>query len=516
MSLFVTPTRSWSEALAAFFQRPVLRLFFLGFAAGLPILLIFSTLSVWLREAGVERQTVTYFSWAALGYSFKFVWAPLVDRLSLGALTARLGRRRGWLLLTQAALIFAMFFLAAFDPRQDIYWVAAGAVMIGFASATQDIVIDAYRIEAAPPDLQSLMSSAYIAGYRVGMFVAGAGALWLAAAFGQEGVYDPIAWSRAYQIMGLLMLVGVATCLIMPEPAASQGEAARPVQDHLRFLASFVMMIAAMIAAFVTIPSFGPLLFGQTGPVTGFIAEALRFGLCVAVAGSVGWASIRLGLSRRSHIEEMYVAPLASFFRQHGRTALVILALIGIYRISDIVMGAVANVFYVDIGFTKEQIALWSKALGPWIGIAGGFLGGLMALRFGVMPILMTGAVVAAASNLLFVILAQAGPVEFWLAVAIVGDNMAGGFAGAAFVAYLSSLTDIRFTAMQYALFSSLMTLFPKVLGGYSGGMVDAIGYSGFFALTALLSIPVLVLIAWISRVEGLRPAQLVKPGAAD
>jgi PAT family beta-lactamase induction signal transducer AmpG len=493
--------RTWREAVLALLRPPVLRMLFLGFSAGLPILLIFSTLSVWLREAGVDRATVTFFSWAALGYSFKFVWAPLIDRLPVPGLTARLGRRRAWLLVAQGGLIGAMLWTSAFDPVADLALVAIGAVLIGFSAATQDIVIDAYRIEAADADLQSLMAAMYIAGYRVGMLAAGAGALWLAEAWEPTGAYDFAAWSAVYKAMAGLMLVGVATTLVIPELQVvdREGHHIRTTGDYLRFLGTFLAAAGAFVGVFVAL---GAMPAAATGPLVGFLAEAARFAAAAAAAAAVAWGLIVLKVARADHLRETYVDPFADFAGRYGRPALVLLALIGTYRLSDVVMGAVANVFYLDIGFTKGQIATYSKFWGLWSTILGGFLGGVLAARFGVMRALMIGAVAAGATNLLFVGLAVTGPQPLYLLVAIVADSLAAGMASAAFVAYLSSLTNVSFTAMQYAIFSSLMTLLPKIMAGYSGTLVDAIGYAEFFIFTAALTAPVVVLVWMAGRVR--------------
>lgn len=504
----------WTDTLAAFLQPRVIALLFLGFSAGLPILLIFSSLSVWLREADVDRATVTLFSWAALGYSFKFVWAPLVDRLPLPLLTRRLGRRRGWLLLAQLAIMGAIVTMAAADPAAGLLTMALAAVLLGFSSATQDIVIDAYRIESADDELQALLASTYIAGYRIGMLVAGAGALYLAEYLGTAAeAYSYPAWRNTYFSMALVMLVGVATTLIIREPqprAATAPDAFRSTADYGRFLALFLLAVLALIGAYLASSGVAAglkdALAGGNAELAGLIVETLRLALAVAAAALTARLAIAVGLVSRAMVRQTYLDPVADFFRRYGRTALLILALIGCYRVADIVMGVIANVFYLDLGFSKSQIASVTKVFGLLMTLAGGFLGGLLALRFGILKILWLGALLAATSNLLFALLAQAGADENLLIVAVAGDNLSAGVASAAFVAYLSSLTSVSFTAMQYAIFSSLMTLLPKVLGGYSGGIVDAIGYPQFFVFSALLGVPVLLLIWLVARSERLRP----------
>ncbi|WP_257252863.1 MFS transporter [Endozoicomonas sp. SESOKO3] len=510
MQLMNASTRSWGEAWKSFRHPRVISALFLGFSAGLPILLIFSSLSIWLREAGVERSMVTFFSWAALGYSFKFVWAPLVDRVPLPWLTKSLGRRRAWLLLAQFAVMAALLFMASHDPIYGLTWVAVGAVMLGFSSATQDIVIDAYRIEAAESDLQAMMSSAYIAGYRVGMIVAGAGSLALASWFsgGDESVYHYEAWASVYRCMAAFMLVGVATTLLISEPENNQSAFSEQygTRDYVRFLGLFVVAAGAFVAGFTLTPEIASQLKttlvdgGLSAHVAGFFSEFFRLLFSVALGGGSAWLMISLNVAPRGMVRETYVTPFTDFFARYGKLAIYILLLVGTYRIADIVMGAVANVFYKDMGYSKEQIAAITKTFGLLMTIAGGFLGGLLALRYGVMKILWIGGLLAAVSNLLFSMLAQMEPETWILAVVIAADNLSAGIASAAFVAFLSSLTNRAFTAMQYAVFSSLMTLVPKLMAGYSGSVVDAVNYPIFFAGSAILGLPVLLLITYLQK----------------
>lgn len=504
----------WLESLAGFKHPPVLTMLFLGFSAGIPILLIFSSLSLWLREAGVDRSATTFFSWAALGYSFKFVWAPLIDKLPLPFLTALLGRRRSWMLLSQFAIIFAILWMsminpAAVDTENALTLMALAAVLLGFSSATQDIVIDAYRIESASSDLQALMSSSYIAGYRIGMIVAGAGALILASYFGSEkGAYNYQAWQWTYAIMASVMLIGVATTLLIAEPETQRNDNAKhTASDYLRFVLLFALAVFGFIITFylstdLVKSSKATLteLFSNKA-LASFLIETLRLGFAVVVAGVIAKGMVRLGLVRQSMLDETYVAPVKDFFSRYGvNLALLLLALVGLYRISDIVLGVISNVFYQDLGFTKAEIATVVKGLGLIMTIVGGFLGGLLSLHYGVMKILFLGAVLSAATNLLFMILANVGHDLTWLYIVISADNLSAGLASAAFIAFLSQLTNISFTAVQYAIFSSLMTLLPKILGGYSGSMVDTMGYQNFFMLTALLGLPVLGLILFAGK----------------
>ncbi len=493
---------NWRATLDAFFQARVIAMLFLGFSAGLPLLLIFSSLSLWLREAGLERATVTYFAWAALGYSFKFVWAPLVDRLRVPVLTASLGRRRSWMLLAQLSVMAAIVGIALQDPadgEMTVRIVAACAVLLGFSSATQDIVIDAFRIESAEEDLQALLSATYVAGYRIGLLVAGAGALFLASYLGSEmGAYDYGAWRSAYLVMAGCMLIGVTTTLLVPEPDVDDNPEFVASDVSVRFVMLFVFCAMTFVGVFVL---FGTYAFDATGPLMGFLREALRLGLALAAAAMVAVFLIRIEFIDRDVVFDTYIVPVRDFFARYGvRIAWLLLALVGFYRISDIVLGVIANVFYQDLGFTKIQIAEIVKTFGLFMTIAGGFLGGVLSVRYGVMRVLFLGALLTVLTNLSFIVLAEVGYNVPLLYLVISMDNLTAGLASAAFIAFLSSLTNIKFTAVQYAIFSSLMTLLPKVIGGYSGTMVDSIGYSYFFLFASLLGIPVLLLVSMAMR----------------
>ncbi len=503
-----SPKKSWHQTLAAVVDPRAVSMLFLGFSAGLPILLIFSTLSVWLREAGVQRSSVTFFSWAALGYAFKFVWAPLIDRLPFPYLTTRMGRRRSWLLASQLALVGAMLWTSAFDPQQALAMTAVGALLIGFSSATQDIVIDAFRIESAEQEMQSLLSSMYIAGYRIGMIVAGAGSLWLADWWSGEH-YDCAVWARVYRTMAATMLVGIVTTLIVREPRVHNAGSAtfKNNTDYFRFLGLFVLAAGVFVAGFFVSAASGQALktvlvenLGLMNRVAGFVTESARLVFSGCMGAGVVWGMIAARVVPYRHVRDTYIDPVRDFLGRYGKTAVLILALIGTYRISDILMGVIANIFYLDMGFTKTQIATYTKFWGLWATIGGGFIGGLVSVRYGVIRTLFAGALLSAATNLLFAYMAARAPSERLLLMVIVADNASAGLAAAAFVAYLSGLTSIAFTAMQYAIFSSIMTLFPKILAGYSGGVVDSLGYETFFIGTAVVGIPVLFLIVWVNR----------------
>ena len=504
--------KSWLSSMQSFLRPQVITMLFLGFSAGIPLLLIFSSLSLWLIEAGVQRATVTYFSWAALGYSFKFLWAPLIDRLPVPLLTRILGRRRAWLLVAQFLVISAIVLMAFIDPSQGedyLVLMAFAAILLGFSSATQDIVIDAYRIESADSSLQALMSSTYIAGYRIGMLASGAGALILASYFGSEkGAYSFMAWHWTYLSMALFMLIGVFTTLFIPEPAQKKSaETKHTTKQYLQFLMLFIICVIVFIMTYITlktpVSSAKLILTSLSGsaPISSFIMETLRLLSSLLMVSLSAYLLSYFRLVDKELVWESYIAPVNDFFQRYGKTiALVLLVFIGFYRVSDIVLGVIANVFFLEIGFTKLQIATVVKTFGLIMTIAGGFLGGILAVRFGVMKILFLGALLTVITNLLFMLLASAGNDIVLLYLVISADNLSAGIASAAFVAFLSSLTNISFTAVQYAIFSSLMTLMPKLIGGYSGSIVENIGYSNFFLVASLMGIPVLFLLYFLNK----------------
>ncbi len=509
--------RSWADTFKAWLQPQAIALLFLGFSAGLPILLIFSTLSVWLREAGIARSAVTFFSWAALGYSFKFLWAPLVDLLPLPVLTRVLGRRRAWLLVAQLLIVMAIIWMALIDPagsQQNLTVMALAAVMLGFSSATQDIVIDAYRIESAEESMQALLAAMYISGYRVGMLVAGAGSLFLAGYLGTTSeAYNYGSWKLTYLAMAAVMCCGVATTLLIEEPTVNRhvSHYRYSVSDYGRFLALFLLSALAFALTFffsgfmfAAVDELLPLFFKAGEGGGAFLVEVARFGLAMGMAVMVAVLLLSLGLVNKEMVHQTYLEPIKDFFSRYGgKTALLLLVLIGCYRLSDIVLGVVSNVFYLDMGFSKNVIAGVTKTFGLGMTLAGGFLGGMLTVRFGVNKILFLGAFLSAATNLLFMLLARTGQDLTVLTVVIGADNLSAGIATTAFIAFLSSLTNISFTAVQYAIFSSMMTLCPKLIGGYSGTMVSAFGYERFFLFTALMGIPVLFLVVAARKAVG-------------
>ena len=495
---------SWRQSLAVVLLPKVWVMLLLGFSAGLPNMLIFSSLSIWLLEAGIEKSEVTYFSWAALGYSFKFVWAPLVDRVPIPWLTSWLGPRRSWMLLAQCGVVVAIVLMALTDPARGqgaVLLMGLAAVMLGFSSATQDIVIDAYRIEAADADLQAMMSATYIAGYRLGMIVTGAGALYLAAYFGttrEHYLYE--AWRLTHLIIPLFMLVGMITVLCIREPQApDRGYEQYSKRDYIALCVLFAFAVCGFVATFYFSGGGIAALKAQLSLSHGlslllaFMLEVLRFALAVSIAFLIARFLMRAGFANRQLVVVSYIEPIRNFLHTHGlKTALILLSLVSLFRISDVLLGAISNIFYTETGFSKEEIATAVKLFGVWMTIFGGVVGGILTMRFGVIAMLAFSALLVVGTNLAFILLAVTGHNLYVLYGVVSADNLAAGIASASFIAFLSALVNVRFTAMQYAIFSSLMTLIPKLTAGYSGSIVEAVGYVPFFMITGLLGLPVL------------------------
>jgi PAT family beta-lactamase induction signal transducer AmpG len=441
----VAARKNWRDALAVYGQRPVLSMLFLGFSAGLPFYLVFQTLSAWLRQEGIERATIGMLAWVGLVYSLKFLWSPVVDRLRIPLLHAWLGRRRSWMLVAQLGIGAGLVNLAGSDPASGVMQVAVGALFLAFCSATQDIAIDAWRIESAAVDVQGAMAAAYQIGYRAALITGGAGALGLAQGYG---------WPTSYTVMALLAGVGIATTFVVrePESSVSRESAARE----------------ARVVEWLERKAHWP-------------ASMREFG--ASFIGAV-------------------ICPLTDVFARYGtRAALFVLLLIGCYRLTEFTMGSMANPFYIDHGYTLAEIATIVKVIGLPVSMAGVVIGGILVARFGLRAGLFLGSALVLASNLGFALLATTdSPTLVGLGFVNSLDSLAQGVHGTALIAFLSGLTSTRYTATQYALFSSLYALPGKLLEGTSGFVVDAIGYPSFFSYTASLSIPGLLLLWWLSR----------------
>ena len=487
-----------NKNISIFFDPKIIKMLFLGFSSGLPILLIFSTLSVWLVKAGIDRSTITLFSWAGFAYAFKYLWSPIVDNFKI-PFFQKLGHRRSWLLFAQLMIVLSLVATSFTDPSKSLMPITITIIFLAIFSATQDIVIDAYRIESAPQNLQGPLSSMYIAGYRLAMLAGGAGSLWIAAYLGSE-VYNQAVWKIVYLSMSILMATGIVTTIFSKEPKIKINNFLK-VSEHTKFLFVFIIALAGFIYLYNIIEN--PFLTNEI--IKKFIFSLIRISLCFVFAGLIISLSININFISKQKTSKIYIEPLTNFTNRYGKFATSIILLIGLYRIADIVMGVVANVFYLEKGFDIKEIATYSKFFGVFATILGGFLGGFFALKFGTMKSLFMGALVAAGSNLLFVWLAVSDASIKLLIIVITADNISSGFAGAAFVVYLSSLTSIKFTATQYALFSSIMLFIPKLIAGYSGSWVDVMGYANFFTATALMGVPVLILIIWLGKVAPIK-----------
>ena len=442
MTAETAPASDWRAAIAVYTRPRVVGMVFLGFAAGLPFLLVFTTLSAWLTRAGVDRTTIGFFSWIGITYSIKFFWAPVVDRLPLPLLTRVFGKRRSWMLVAQIGIAIGLSGMALTDPGTNLAQLALFALLVAFGSATQDITIDAYRIEAVDRNLQGAMAASYVLGYRLALLTAGAGALHLA---------NLTSWTLTYLAMAGLMGIGMLTTLVIREPQHRPDRLASQIETRL-------------------VQSVG-------------VGERRS-----ALARLVAWFS------------EAVVSPFVEFFERNGRMALMILLLVGCYKLSDITMGVMANPFYLDLGFGLDDIANVTKVFGFFMTIAGAALGGILVARYGIMRPLLAGAILVASTNLLFVWLAVSEPQLVSLAVVVSADNLSGGFATSAFIAWLSSLTSSNYTATQYALFSSLMTLPAKFIGGFAGMIVDNDGYASFFLYDGLLGVPAILLVLYLQK----------------
>jgi PAT family beta-lactamase induction signal transducer AmpG len=401
----------------------------LAFSTGLPYLLVLPTLALRLREAGVPVTYIGLFSWLGLAYSLKFLWAPIVDAVDVPVLAKRLGRRRAWLITCQVFTGVALLGLGMSDPAQGLLWTAVFTFLAAFGAATQDVVSDAWRIDAAPDERQGVMVAAYQLGYRTALLFAGAGALYIA---------EFASWRVSYAVMAALLGVGVIAALLSP-----------PVDR-------------------------APDLPGV----------------------------------KRLDFDRAVKAPIADLWRRIGPMLPWVLLLMALYRVSDFLSGVMANPLYIDLGYSKTQIASIAKVYGIWISIVGAFAGGISVARLGLFRTMVVGAVLQAVSHLTFAWLSLQPPSIVALGIAISADNFSLAYGGTALVTYMSALTGAGFTATQYALFSSLYALPGKVIAGGSGFVVEAWGYATFFTMTAAILVPVTALLFWVRRspASGLAP----------
>ncbi len=415
----------WGKILGLYIDRRSFSLLILGLSAGLPFALLHGSLTAWLRQEGIARATIGYISWIGIFYGVKVLWAPVVDHVRIPLIGKILGQRRSWILLSQLAIMAGLVWMVVEAPDRrkpdsliDLTGFVIGALWVAFWSATQDIAVDAYRIEVAGEELQGIMSANYIFGYRVALsFLVGVGAFYLA---------EDYSWADAYLLMTACFIVPIVVLLFSPEPPP------RTIQ-HFHGIA-------------------------------GYLKNAV-------------------------------VKPFSEFFaRQPYSHALCILLFISLCRISDIIMGPMANPLYKDLGFANDEIANITKLYGFWVSILGGFIAGLLVARYSVQRLLPIAVLFLAVPNAMFMILADSGKDFLVFTLTISADNFGNAVAATVFVAYFSSLANQAYTATQYALFSSLMNLPGNILGGFSGWVVEKVGYGNFFLSTAVFCIPALIL----------------------
>jgi PAT family beta-lactamase induction signal transducer AmpG len=437
--------RGWLKAVLVYRQPRMLSMLLLGFSAGLPFFLVFQTLSAWLRQDGIQRATIGMLAWVGIVYSIKFLWAPVVDRTKLPLLYRLFGRRRSWMLLAQAGIAIGLFNLSFSDPSANVLRVAMWALFVAFCAATQDIAVDAWRIESAPPEMQGAMAAAYQLGYRGALIAGSAGAMTVAAGFG---------WQASYTTMAALVAVGVLTTLASREPEA--GASRDTMQREERVIA--------------------------------WLDQRTHWPHWMRTAGAWFIGAV--------------VCPLIDFFGRFGwRTAVFILLFMSSYRLTEFAMGSMANPFYIDKGYTLTQIATVVKVFGLATSMIGVVLAGIVIAKLGILRALVLGSCLIMASNLGFAVLATTdGPSLVGLAAVNSLDNLAQALHGTSLIAFLSSLTSPKYTATQYALFSSLYALPGKILEGTSGFVVDAVGYDTFFVYTASLSLIGLTLLFVLAR----------------
>lgn len=418
---------AWRAAASVYRDPRVLAITFLGISSGLPLGILGDPLTAWLAEHGMSRTTIGLFALAGLPYSFKFLWAPLLDQVPLPYLTRRLGRRRGWAIVIQAALLASIAALGLVRPDSDIVLAAAGTVAVAFFSASQDIVIDAWRVEILDERKLGAGAATVVFGYRLGQI--GAGAFGLLAA-------SEIGWTAAFTALALVVVVGMVTFLVNPEPAAPSAPSATTPGNRL---------------------------------------DAAR-----------GW------------LARAVVAPLADFLRRPGWLA--ILALIVFYKLGDAVLSVMQTPFFLELGFTLPEIAGIKKGVGFAAVIGGGLLGGVLVARWGILRSLLVCGVLQAVSNLVFVYQAWAGHDLAALTICVAVENVASGMGSTAFVAYLSSLCHHAYTATQYALLTSVMGGARTTLSAMAGWLADRMDWIAFFGVTAFAALPGLALVVWLMR----------------
>lgn len=468
----------------------------LGFSAGLPIMLVYSTLSAWLREADVSRTEIGYFVWVGFAYSLKFLWAPIVDRVRIPVISNWIGNRLSWTLLAIIGVSMAMLAMGFQDPSKNLANVAICAVFIAFGSATLDICVDAWRVDAGDNEEQATLAAIYQLGYRFGMIMAISGVLWIA---------EAASWQVAYWSVAGVSLIGAITPFWASRNLESKDQFISGWRPFIIFSASLVAIIYAGWPGSVVRRALSSLVekYATLGDNTQILLPLLT-GLSIILIPFL-FAIFLLTIGRKMLVSEsLYHVPIVGDYsdivRRFRWLTLLILLIVLTYRISDYTMGVMAMPLYIDLGYAKDTIGQVKGLFGISVLIFGAFLGGWSALRYGLAKTLIVGAVLTILTNMAFAWLASVtSPKAIYLFVTIGADNLAAGYAGSVFIAFMSTLTNRKFTASQYALFSSLYAFSGKFLAGFSGLLADAIEYQMFFVVTALFGIPALigVLIGW-------------------
>jgi PAT family beta-lactamase induction signal transducer AmpG len=482
----------------------------LGFASGLPFLLTGATFGYWMRDEGIALTTIGFLSWVGLAYTFKFLWSPLVDKIP-APLIGALGQRRGWVLFAQALVCLGLVAMAIHGPKGPggITIIGLLTLLVAIGSATQDIAVDAWRIESAKDaDELGLMTSGYQLGYRAALLVTDALILIFA---------NHLGWPTAYVLMAVFMSVGIVAAFRAPEPtgahapssapAATQSpavgvETARPA--HLSAVAGSVFALSAALAA-----------------ATYFLKGPLEI-LVLSIVGCV----IALAMFAPPRIYNALVGPFIVFVKAHGKLAILMLAMISLYRLPEFLIGPVAGPFYSDLGLSKDVVGGVRASAGLLSSILGIAAGGMATLRFGYMPSLIAGAVLQGLGVAAYSLVAFAGanPDLRLFAFAMAADNFCYAFAGVTLITYMSSLTSIGYTATQYAFLSSVYTLFGKVLKGFSGAVVDGFNAAGnslmqsyamFYIGAGLICIPAVILCVLLAQRVKKREAELAVTATA-
>jgi len=458
-----------------FASRKMAAMLALGFSAGLPIMLVYTTLSAWLREVGVDRATIGFFIWASFAYSLKFLWAPLTDRIRIPILANKIGNRLAWTFLAILGVTGAMIAMGFQDPAENLRNVAICAVMIGFFSATLDICVDAWRIDAAEDKEQAMMAAVYQLGYRFGMIIAISGVLWVA---------DISSWPIAYWTVAGIAFLGSITPFWASRPVESKSQSVSDVKWS-RFL--FIIPIITVVLVFKQYGGVSDLFY----IILFILSLPYLFALVLLTFG-------RETLQGQAIYDVPIIGDFADIIRRFGWLSLLLLLIVMTYRFSDYTMGVMAMPLYIDLGYSKATIGLVKGAYGSIMLLIGSFAGGWSAVQYGLPKTL--GAILTVVTNLAFAWLAQVeAPLSQYLFVTIGADNLAAGYAGTAIIAFMSLLVNKDFTATQYALFSSIVAFSGKSIAGFSGVLADMLEYQNFFVVTALFGIPPLlaVIVSW-------------------